>query len=336
MEKVLLSIVTPVYGGAVYLDDLVAAMDRVRDELEMEGEPLELGEAIFVDDGSTDGSATVLSRLQEQHAWIKIVTLSRNFGQHPATVAGILHSSGDWVATLDEDLQHPPAQLVPLLVHAVETGSDVAYARPVGGVHESAFRNASSRTYKLLVSRLAGNAHVRMFNSFRMMRGSVARAAAAVSTHDTYFDIALCWFTNRVNSLPMELKDPRRDRAGGSGYSLRSLLRHARRMLISSDVKLLRAGFLVGAGALATSLVASLSTLALWFFHPDLFELNRGWLSLFLAILFFGGLTALLVGIVLEYISTLLRLAQGHPTFFVVDRSRDRLLEPFIARRRQT
>ncbi|MAE96451.1 MAG: hypothetical protein CL910_17520, partial [Deltaproteobacteria bacterium] len=182
------------------------------------------------------------------------------------------------------------------------------------------------------VGRLAGDEHVPLFNSFRMMRGSVARAAAAVSTHDTYFDVALGWFTNRVTSLPMELHDTRPDMARGSGYGPRALLSHARRMLISSDVKALRIGASIGVTALLTSLVSTLLVLGMWMVRPEFFDGVRGWLSLFLAILFFGGMTALLAGIAVEYNATLLRLAQGKPTFFVVDRSKDRLLAPLVER----
>ena len=88
----------------------------------------------------------------------------------------------------------------------------------------------------------------------------------------------------------------------------------------------------IGVAALATSVLGSLVTLALWLFQRDLFAESQGWLSLFLAVLFFGGLTALVAGIGLEYVSTLLRLAQGKPTFFIVDRSKDRLLASLAAR----
>ena len=131
----------------------------------------------------------------------------------------------------------------------------------------------------------------------------------------------------------MPLSDPRPDLKSGSGYSFRALVSHARRMLLSSDVKLLRAGATIGLAALATSAVGASLTLGFWLTEPESFANARGWLSLFLAVLFFGGLTALLSGIVLEYIATMLRLAQGKPTFFAVDRSGDDLLAKYAASR---
>src|ERR1700719_2412838 len=97
MEKLLLSTVTPVYSGARYIPELVEALQAARQELRDRQLPVELLEAIFVDDASVDDSAAVLRELQKTHPWVRLVQLSRNFGQHGATVAGILHSSGHWV-----------------------------------------------------------------------------------------------------------------------------------------------------------------------------------------------------------------------------------------------
>src|ERR1043166_8574160 len=98
MEKVYLSTVTPVYRGAEFLRELVDALADIRADLAARHHPIELVESIFVDDDAVDDSAAVLEQLQQAHAWIRIVHLSRNFGQHGATIGGILHSSGDWVA----------------------------------------------------------------------------------------------------------------------------------------------------------------------------------------------------------------------------------------------
>lgn len=329
MEKVYLSTVTPVYQGAPYLRDLCAELAALKTALAEEGGPLELLEAIFVNDSATDESPEILAELQAEYPWVKTVHLSRNFGQHPATVAGILHSSGDWVATLDEDLQHHPKHLIPLLVEAVSRHRDVVYANAEGAVHQTFYRNASSKLYKAMVSWMVGNPGVRLFSSFRLMRGSIARAAASVSTHDTYFDVVLSWFTNRVGSLLRPLIDPRP--TDKSGYNFRALLRHARRMLISSEIKPLRFGATIGIAALAASVILAIVTLFLKLMYPESIQV-RGWTSLILAIAFFGGLTSLLVGIAIEYLSALLVHAHGRPTFFVIDRSKDKLLASLVAK----
>ncbi|NND01630.1 MAG: glycosyltransferase, partial [Acidimicrobiia bacterium] len=87
-----LSVVVPVYSGEDHLVDLVSELDVVRKQWEAEEAPIRLGEVIFVDDASIDGSASVLAKIETEHPWIRVITLSRNFGQHPATVAGILHA----------------------------------------------------------------------------------------------------------------------------------------------------------------------------------------------------------------------------------------------------
>jgi len=226
MEKVLLSTVTPVYQGIDYLAELSAELDAVRTQLSRSDAPLQLIESIFVDDGSIDGSHALLTDLAARYSWLKIITLSRNFGQHPATVAGILYTCGDWVATLDEDLQHHPKHIVPLLLHGINHGSDIVYAQPKGAVHQSYLRDTASRTYKKMLAILSGNPRVVHFNSFRIIRGSIARAAASVSGHDTYLDMAIGWFTKRTATMNLDLVDRRFTRERKSGYTFMMLLQH--------------------------------------------------------------------------------------------------------------
>ena len=295
MEKLLLSTVTPVYRGARYLPELVEAFQEVQRELESRQLPVELAEAIFVDDAAVDESVAVLRDLQRTYPWIRVVQLSRNFGQHGATVAGILHSSGHWVATLDEDMQHHPRHLVPLLLHAVSAGSDVVYGASDQAIHQSTFRNLSSRTYKAALGWIAGNPLIPQFSSFRMMRGSVVRAACSVSSHDTYFDIVLTWFTGRISALQLPLRDVRSVEGGESGYNLSRLLGHARRLLVSSEIRPLRFASAIGAMTIVVSLFLAAGTLTLKLFRPETIQL-RGWASLIVTIAFFGGLTAFLLG----------------------------------------
>lgn len=327
-----LSTVTPVYRGEAVLTELVERLEAVRVDLERGGGPLRLIESIFVDDGSVDGSARVLDELAHERPWMRVVTLSRNYGQHAATMAGIVHSSGDWVATLDEDLQHRPEHLLALLRAAVGAAIDVVYAEPEDPVHESWFRDLGSRGFKWLVSRLSGNEDVKLFNSFRMIRGSVARGASAVAAHDTYFDLAVTWFTSSIGSVPLPLRDRRYAEQRQSGYRLRSLLSHARRMLQSSNVKVVRLGAGLGFFAMLVAVLSILYTVTVKLIFPEMAAVS-GWASVMVGVLFMGGLNALLAGLVLEHMSMLLMQSHGRPTFFVVDRSRDReLVEWFESR----
>ena len=250
-----LSTVTPVYQGAEFLEKLVLEIAKVRDELESIDAPIRILESIFVDDGSTDGSDLVLEKLSNTYPWLVVITLSKNFGQHPATTAGILHSSGDWVITLDEDLQHHPKFIATLLKTAVFNSSDVVYANPEESVHESKFRDYSSRQFKVLIK----------------------------------------------------------------------LLSHARRLVQSSELKILRVGTILGLSATIFGLFFALIVIFVKIFYPEVIGV-QGWASVIILTSILGGINALLIGLVLEHISILLMQSHGKPKFFEVERKDDSII----------
>lgn len=327
-----LSIVVPVYAGEEYLEDLASKISVIRQNLIDENAPFGINELIFVDDAAIDASPRIIDEIAGKHDWVIALHLSRNFGQHAATNAGILHSAGSWIVTMDEDMQHPPDRILSLLEKAVEGHLDLVYANAAEGVHKSLFRDLGSRGFKRLMRQLIDNPYIENFNSFRLIRGPVARAAASVSTHDTYFDISLSWFTQRIGVRVMDLIDARYVSEGKSGYSFRSLLSHAWRMLFSSQIKLLRITAIFGFLVLGVASISMIYFLSQKIFWPDTIP-TRGWTSLFIAISFFGGLLALMSGIILQYLSTLVLQAHGKPRFFVVDRSADDDIAAWFARR---
>lgn len=328
-----ISTVTPVYSGEGYLLSLVKALAAVRSEWSANKYPFQLEESIFVDDDAVDGSAAVLRALAEEYPWVRVISNSRNFGQHPATIAGILHTSGDWIVTLDEDLQHDPVHIAQMLEQASKSGLDIVYARPAAPVHQSRFRDLGSVGLKRAMVALTGNRNIRHFNSFRLLRGGVARSAASVCSHETYYDIALTWFTNRIDSITVSMKDERFILKGASGYSPAKLLGHARRMIISSHAKVLRIGALIGFTVMSVDLV-----FGVWILIQNLLQreptVPRGWASLFLVSLFFGGLSISMLSVILEYLTGVVLHIQGKPTFFIVDRSLDAELNRFFSARK--
>jgi hypothetical protein len=330
--KLLVSVVVPVYAGANFLDELAERLDHIRTTWAADEAPVGLAEVIFVDDEAVDDSPSMLDRLAAESPWIRVLRLSRNYGQHPATIAGILYSSGDWVVTLDEDLQHPPEKLEPMLRLAVSQGLDVVYASPQGAIHESAIRDLGSVLFKRLIGLLAGDRNVALFNSFRVIRGSIARAASSVCGHETYFDVALSWFTRRVGTLAIEMKDHRVIGGAESGYSIRRLLSHARRLLMSTQVKMLRGGALVGVVTMAAGFVFAGVIIAKELLAPGSFG-PKGWGSLMVANMVFGGMALFLISAALEYLSVLVLRAQGKPVFFAVDRTSDSRVAHYLERR---
>jgi len=327
-----ISVVVPVYSGADYLVPLVAEIDRVRTGWAEAGAPIRLVEAILVDDAAVDASPEIADQIALQKEWVTVIHLARNFGQHPATIAGILHTSGDWVVTLDEDLQHPPSRIEDMLRIAARDGRDIVYANPRSTVHQSRIRDLGSRLYKRVMQSVTGNSQIAAFNSFRLMRGSIARAASSICGHDTYFDVSLSWFTQRVAALGMDLKDQRYIRTGSSGYSLSKLISHARRMMMSSGGRVMRSASLLGLLFVGVSVVGGLGLVLHHRYAPDS-VLVRGWSSLIVAIVFCSGSIIFLLGVVLEYLALLVLNAHGKPIFFIADRRSDSVLVDYFSKR---
>ncbi|MBO9186491.1 glycosyltransferase [Rhizobium sp. E27B/91] len=328
-SPVSVSVVVPIYSGQDYVNELIEQLASVRKGWRDRQVPLDLTEVILVDDSAIDGSPALIDELALAYGWVTAVHLMRNFGQHAATIAGILHSSGDWIVTMDEDLQHSPFEIETLLKAATCSGSDIIYAKPVNKVHEDRARDWSSRGFKRLMVLMTGNANIAHFNSYRLLRGPLARAASSVCGYDTYFDIALSWFSNRVQVLHLDLKDRRFIESGKSGYNFSRLMTHARKLLLSSQVKMLRIFGLLGFAVVLASIFGGLFVLFEKMVTPPR-EIVIGWSSLMFTILFFGGTITSMVALVLEYLSTLVQAAHGKPIFFVVDRSSDIRLRTYF------
>ena len=324
------STITPVYSGAAYLEKLVEEIFQIKVSWENQKAPMRITESIFVVDSAIDNSESILNELKKKYHWVKVITLSKNFGQHPATMAGVLHSSGDWIITLDEDLQHHPKYFQKLFKRVSETSADLVYAKPETVVHQALTRDLPAKTFKKTMSFLTGNKFITEFNSFRLMRGTVARAAASVCSHETYYDIAICWFTNRIHSETFPLVDQRYVALGKSGYSFFKLLSHARRLLVSTQQKYLRVGAWMGFIAVVFSILFGIYVLIQKIINPAS-VMVQGWTSLFLSIFFWGGVSSILLSLLIEFLGNISLHIQGKPVFFVVDRSHDEILKQYFS-----
>ena len=118
------SVVVPVYRGELTLEALIAEIVPLAEPTPTPaGTRFAVCEIVLVHDGAVDGSARVIKSLAAKHPMVLPLWLSRNFGQHAATLAGMASTTGDWVVTLDEDGQHNPREIAALLDAAIASGS---------------------------------------------------------------------------------------------------------------------------------------------------------------------------------------------------------------------
>ena len=318
-----ISVVIPVYKGIDFIEDLIKRISEVRNSFDQHCGNILLSECVCVCDDTQDGSYEKLLDLQTIYPWLQTITLSKNCGQHAATAAGITYTSGDWVITLDEDLQHDPHYIPHLILQSAEQSSDIVYAKPSKEGPHSAFRNTSSKLAKRLIAYMSGIDASPHFNSFRAIRGSIARSAASSITQDTYFDIALSWYTSRVTYLSLQMRDERTASGRASSYTIKTLISHATRLAVSSDIKLMHFGTTSGFLGFASGTTALILLVSAKLMAPDWASDARGWASTVATLLLFNGLIMLQCGIALKFLTKMVQRSQGRPGFFVIDRRSD-------------
>ncbi len=307
------SIVVPVYQGERTLPALMAEIAPLTIEtITPAGWPLIVTEVLLVHDHGPDDSASVIHSLAEQYDFIRPVWLSRNFGQHPATLAGMASSGGDWIVTLDEDGQHNPADIASMLDTAMAEGASVVYAKPTNAAPHGFLRNLASRTAKKMLSSSSDGPNRQDFQSFRLVLGEIGRSVAAYAGSGVYLDVAMGWVADKIVTSPVQL----RAEGSPSGYSFRTLTSHFWRMVLSSGTKGLRLvsilGELFAVGGFVLALFVIISRL---FSGVDI---AAGWASQMVVTLLVGGAILFSLGIIAEYIGVAVNMAMGRPLYLIV------------------
>ncbi|HET6966768.1 MAG TPA: glycosyltransferase [Ornithinibacter sp.] len=307
------SVVVPVYQGERTLRAVVEEVGAfVGDRTTPAGRPYRVTEVVLVHDCGPDRSDVVMRELAQAYDWVRVVWLSRNFGQHAATLAGIAASGGEWVVTLDEDGQHDPEAIAAMLDTAMGEQADVVYARPTNEPPHGVVRNASSRGAKWLVERVAKGARAAEFNSYRLVLGEVARSVAAYAGPGIYLDVAISWVARRVTTCPVRMR-AEGDRP--SGYNVRSLVSHFWRLVLSSGTRPLRWVSFLGAAAVVLAPVVALGLLvgrALGSWDVP------GWTSTMILLMVATGVILFSLGVIAEYVGMAVNMAMGKPLYLPV------------------
>ncbi len=307
-----ISVVIPVYQGEKTLTSLMSEiMPLTQEQRSKAGNRFLVHEIVVVHDCGPDHSEKTIQLLAKTHACIKPVWLSKNFGQHPATLAGMASSTGDWVVTMDEDGQQNPMDIGTMLDTALEEDTQLVYASPSNPPPHGLFRNMLSTTAKIISTLLLGNREIGHFNSFRLLRGDIARSLAAYCGNGVFLDVALFWITARVSRCPVIL---RREQDRPSGYSLRKLFGHFWQLLLTSGTRPLRVITVMGFGSLILALCIAVYALwvKFWLVVPV-----QGWASIVIVVSFFSGCILMSLGVIAEYMAVTMSIVMGKPLYVV-------------------
>jgi undecaprenyl-phosphate 4-deoxy-4-formamido-L-arabinose transferase len=230
-----ISVVVPVYNSEALLATLV---DRLKPVLDAMAEEYEL---ILVNDGSRDKSWDRICQLASEHGWISGINMMRNYGQHSALLCGTRTAQYDTIATMDDDLQHPPEELPKLLVKLAE-GWDVVYGTPEQAQH-GFLRNLASQFTKIALKTAMGVHAARNASAFRVFRCKLRDAFEDYRGSFVSIDVLLTWATTRFAAVPVR-QDARL--AGVSQYTVGKLMTHALNMITGFSVLPLQIASVLG------------------------------------------------------------------------------------------
>ncbi|CCW10793.1 glycosyltransferase (plasmid) [Rhodococcus aetherivorans] len=308
------SVVVPVYRGDQTISGLVAELDRLTSpQRSPAGAVFIVDEVVLVHDHGPDRSDTVLEELERTHPQVRVVWLSRNFGQDAATIAGMAAAHGDWIVTMDEDGQHDPTFIGAFLDAALAQRAELVYSKPTNTRPHRLLRNLTSRGAKLVLATLFAFPDSTRFESFRLIRGDVGRQLAEVASNGAYLDVALSWVVGTVAQVPVILRSEGREE---SGYNYRRLFSLFWKMVLCTGTRGLRLVSLLGitlaaAGAVMAGVVVyEALTTENW--APE------GWASLMVVMLLCSGAILFSLGLIAEYLGVALHVLVGKPLYLTV------------------
>lgn len=304
----LLSIIVPCYNEEGALKATHDRLTKVMDQ--MPGLDHEL---IFVNDGSHDQTQEILTQLQLLDPHVRVLGLSRNFGHQIAVTAGLEESSGHAVVIIDADLQDPP-EVIPHMVKLWRDGNDVVYGIRREREGESKFKLWTAKAFYRLINRLSDTKMPLDAGDFRLLDRKVVEVIKTMPERARFLRGMVSWAGFRQVSI---LYDRAARHAGDSKYPLAKMIHFAMDGIISFSLVPLKlaiwTGFLAIWIAVAGIIVAILDRLL------DK-NLTRGWASLFVAVLFMGGVQLVSLGIIGEYLGRIYTEVKRRPLYVVQER----------------
>jgi len=302
-KHLMLSVVIPVYNSETTLNELKDRLVGVLCKHNGVGQ----FEIIFVNDGSQDSSWTLLKEMAKCNPNLVSINLMRNFGQHNAIMCGLSHAKGEYIITMDDDLQNPPEE-IPKLLNEITNGYDVVYGIYQEKKHHF-FRNIGSECVQFIY-RKTFNAKTKL-TSFRIMHREVVERLLSYEKSFTFIDGLISWYTTKIGAIIVR-HDSRK--IGKSGYSLKKLIILALNLMTNFCIAPLQIATAIGV------LFALLGFIFGMFFVVKKIFWGipvSGFTALIVTVTVFSGVQLLTVGMLGEYIGRIHINVNNRPQYAV-------------------
>jgi len=300
----LLSIVSPAYNEA---EVLAAFHDRVAGVMREIGQTYEI---VYVNDGSSDETLSIMTRLRGRDPNTTIVDLSRNFGKEIAMTAGLDAARGDAVVVIDTDLQDPP-ELIGEMIEAWRAGYDVVYARRRERRGETWLKRATAGAFYRLMSRLGSVDMPENVGDFRLMSRKAVEAVKSLREKHRFMKGIFAWIGFPSKEVLYD-RDPRA--AGATKWNYWKLWNFSLEGVTSFTVAPLKISTYLGLviAAFAFGFAVFIVVKAV-FFGEDV----RGYPTIMVTLLGLGGAQLTVLGVIGEYLGRVFNETKHRPLYLV-------------------
>jgi len=301
------SIVIPVYNSQAIVGETVQRVVEV-----FEGAGLR-HQIVLVNDGSPDRSWSVISEIARTTPHVVALNLLKNYGQHHANLAGFMEATGDYVITMDDDLQNPPDQALLLIDAALTGGHDVVFGE-FARKQAAGFRRLGSKLISMINRRIFGQPDDLAVSNYRILRRDVVERICASRTAHPYVTGQALLFSNNPGNVTVR-HEPRS--VGSSGYTLVRILRLVLTILFSYSSYPLRAAAVGGFALAALSFLLGAFYLVRGIAHDTAVP---GWTTLVVLVSVFNGFIIAMLSMLGEYVVRTLNAVSVEQSFHVIER----------------
>ncbi len=306
-QNLFISIIIPCFNEEQVISHTYERVDKTMKSFKHGGYEL-----IFINDGSRDKTLEILRGISQKDSHVKILSFSRNFGHQPAVTAGINICLGDIAIIIDADLQDPPELFPEMVKIYLEQNANVVYGLRKERKGETFFKRVSAKYFYKTINFLSDTPLPVDTGDFRLIDKHVIEAFRSLPEKNKYIRGLISW----IGFKQVPVMYVREERfAGETKYPLSKMIKFASTSLLYFSKKPLKLALTIG----LISIIIGIG-LAIWVLTGLIYRTNSivpGWASTIIALIFFGGIQLLTIGVLGEYLGNMFEEIKNRPEYII-------------------